>query len=860
MPECTRACAHSSAGIYAVASAMLGLLMAAASAAAGVDVPGPGVPETLARQRAAAYSQIRYELMFRVPEQRAARVEGREVVHVALRAPQRIVLDFTGQLGRVVANGQPTAVTAVDGHVTIPESVTRAGDNVIEIEFTAGDDALNRNDDFLYTLFVPARAHLTFPCFDQPNLKARYTLTLQLPDGWQAVANGAETRRTGGEITFAETQPLPTYLFSFVAGKFQIETATRDGRELRMFHRETDAAKVARNRDAIFDLHAAALKWLENYTALAYAFGKFDFVLIPSFQFGGMEHAGAILYNASNLMLDESATQNQLLARASVISHETAHMWFGDLVTMDWFNDVWMKEVFANFMAEKIVNPSFPALNHDLRFFLGNYPAAYSVDRTAGSNPIRQSLANLDEAGELYGAIIYHKAPIVMRQLELVVGERPFREGLREYLKTHRFRNATWTDLVRILDARTRENLARWSRAWVEERGRPDVTASLKTGATGTIARLTLTMSDPLQRKLAWPQRMKVTLGYADSTRDVPVYLASTTTTVRAAAGLPAPLFVLAAGGGLGYGNFILDDRSRTYLLAHLEQIRDPLTRGAAWVTLWDNLLESRVRPAALLDLALRALPQETDEQNVQRVLGYIQHVYWRFLPAAERIARAPALEAMLRGGTTQAQTASQKSAWFSTYRDVVLTADGMEWLTRVWKRDEKIPGLTFAETDEITMAMELAVRQAPGWQQILQTQLDRIENPDRKARFAFVMPALSADARTREQAFQRLRGVDNRRREPWVVESLYYLNHPLREAHARQFVRPGLELLREVQRTGDIFFAANWTTALLSGHRSPEVAREVRDFLARESQYPQRLRWMVLSASDELFRAAQSP
>ncbi len=136
-------------------------------------------------------------------------------------------------------------------------------------------------------------------------------------------------------------------------------------------------------------------------------------------------------------MLDESATQNQLLERASVIAHETAHMWFGDLVTMRWFNDVWMKEVFANFMAAKIVNPSFPQVNHELRFLLAHYPAAYQVDRTAGTNAIRQELDNLDEAGQMYGPIIYQKAPIVMRQLELIVGARRFRDGLREYLKRH---------------------------------------------------------------------------------------------------------------------------------------------------------------------------------------------------------------------------------------------------------------------------------------------------------------------------------------------------------------------------------------------------------------------------------------
>ena len=223
-------------------------------------------------------------------------------------------------------------------------------------------------------------------------------------------------------------------------------------------------------------VHQGTLAWLEEYTAIPYPFGKFDFVAILSFQFGGMEHPGAILYNAASLLLEESATQNQVLGRANVIAHETSHMWFGDLVTMRWFDDVWMKEVLASFMAAKIINPSFPEVDHDLRFLLSNYPAAYQVDRAAGTNPIRQPLANLDEAGQLYGAIIYQKAPIAMRQLEMIAGETAFRDGLREYLDTYRFGNAAWVDLVRVLDTRTPEDLSAWSRAWVEERGRPEFT------------------------------------------------------------------------------------------------------------------------------------------------------------------------------------------------------------------------------------------------------------------------------------------------------------------------------------------------------------------------------------------------
>jgi aminopeptidase N len=841
------------------------LISATQSADPAPPPPGPGVSEALARERAAAIRDLRYELSFTVPAERGGTVKGSVVVRFILQSPQRVVLDFQQPRDRihsVRSAGRAVDAAIADGHIVIPAAATAAGGNEIAIEFTAGDEALNRNDEFLYTLFVPARAQLAFPCFDQPDLKARYSLTLTVPAGWQAVSNGAEldSRREAAAsvVRFAETQPLPTYLFSFAAGRFSVETATRNGRALRMFHRETDAAKVARNREAIFDLHASALSWLEDYTTIPYAFGKFDFVLIPSFQFGGMEHAGAILYNQAGLMLDESATQNQLLDRASVIAHETAHMWFGDLVTMAWFNDVWMKEVFANFMAAKIVNPSFPQLNHELRFLLAHYPAAYQLDRTPGTNAIRQSLANLNEAGQLYGPIIYEKAPIVMRQLEMIVGVNEFRDGLREYLKRYAFGNATWRDLIAILDGRTPEDLAAWSHAWVEERGRPEFTTSVHV-AEGRLTGISLTQQDPFGRGLSWPQQLKLVLGYPEGNREQMLLATGIPMNLHLWDGLPPPLYVLPTGGGLGYGLFILDDASREYFLRHIEDVPDPLTRGAAWITLWDNLLEARMTPGEFLDAAMRAVPFESDEQNAQRVLSYISRVFWRFLPAAERTARGPALESLLRAGLDRAPNQSRKAAWFNTYRDTVLSADGLAWLERVWRREERIPGLTFAEPDEIVMALELAVREVPGWKAILDAQLARTLNPDRKARFAFVMPALSSDPDDRERAFERFRNVENRRREPWVLESLQYLNHPLRAAHAQRFVAPALEMLRDIQRTGDIFFPTRWMNSTLSGHSSREVAKIVQQFLdSLPPGYPVRLRNIILQAADDLFRASR--
>jgi aminopeptidase N len=832
------------------------------------DPPAPpaGVPLALAEARAARVSDLRYEATFKIPGRRDEPVQGRVEVTFELADPtQPLALDFaqpTDHLKKVTANAHDLPARVQNGHVVIPPRALVKGRNSVELQFTAGDEALNRNEDFLYTLFVPARASLALPCFDQPDLKGRWRLTLEIPAGWTAVSNGKEVGRTNTpavtSVLFDETPPLPTYLVAFAAGKFAIETAERNGRAIRMFHRENDAAKVARNRDAVFDLHARALSWLEEYTGIPYPFGKFDVVLVPSFQFGGMEHAGAIYYNASGLLLDETATQNQMLGRANLIAHETAHMWFGDLVTMRWFNDVWMKEVFANFMAAKIVNPSFPAVNHELRFLLQNYPSAYSVDRTEGANPIRQELANLNEAGSLYGAIIYQKAPIVMRQLELLMGAEPFRDGLREYLRAHAMGNATWPELVSILDVRTPADLAAWNRAWVSERGRPAIRTDLDI-VNGRIERLSFRQDDPLGRGLVWPERLQVLVGGAAAVKSFDVTIGGQDTPVPDAKGLAAPQWVLPNGRGLGYGFFELDPATLEYFTTSLHQIRDPLTRGAALVATWEAMLEGKVAPRRVLDELLVALPREADELNLNRMLGYLRQAFWQYTQPDDRPGLAAGVEGVLKAGLAAAKSTSAKSSWFGTLRNVVTTSDTLAWLEEVWSHGATIDGLPLSENDESDLALDLALRDINGAATLLETQLVRIRNADRQARFRFVMPAASGDPAVRDAFFESLADVKNRAHESWVLDGVELLNHPLRTSSSRKYITPALDLVWEIQRTGDIFFPKRWADAALGNYQSVQTAAEVRAFIRDlPADYPQRLRWVLLSAADPLFRSAK--
>ena len=827
-----------------------------------------GVSWTLAEHRAATLSDLRYRYHLRIPRERSAPVSGTVEIRFAWSDPEGrdLVVDFKDPSRRVAAvraNGAAVDWAPRHDHVVVPAAALRpdAG-NRVELDFEAGDEALNRNDDFLYTLFVPDRAHFSLPLFDQPNLKARFALTLEAPAGWVAVANGETLEApaggdAGGPATwrFAETQPIPTYLFAFAAGRFQVETVERAGRPMRMFHRETDAAKVARNRGAIFDLHAAALDWLEDYTGIPYPFGKFDFVLVPPFQYGGMEHPGSIFYRASSLMLDESATQAAYLGRASLIAHETAHMWFGDLVTMNWFDDVWTKEVFANFLAAKIVHPSFPEVDHDLRFFLAHHQAAYGIDRTAGANPIRQPLENLKEAGALYGPIIYQKAPIVMRHLERLVGEERFRDGLREYLRTFAYGNATWPELIDILDPRTGTDLRSWSAVWVEQPGRPTVTVGRAAGG-GAGGRITLDQSDPVGRSRLWPQQLDVLLAYDDGEVRAPVLLAGAAASVDVER--PAPRFVLPNGSGVEYGRFRLDADSAGFLMTAAPDIADPLTRGIAWGTLWDAVLAGEVPVGDWFELLLRGLGSEPVEQNAQRLLGYLSTTTWSLMDDEARRAAAPRVEAVLWAGVSDSPESTRRAAYFRAWHGLVRTPEGVARLRRIWAEDETVPGVTLSERDFTALAAALAVRGAAGTDEILALQAARLENPDRLARFAFLRPALSPDPAVRERFFAGLRDAANREREPWVLAGLGYLHHPLRAEHARRFIGPALDLLAEVQRTGDIFFPAGWLGATLGGHNSTAAAEVVRGFLdGLDAGYPPRLRAKILQSADPLFRAA---
>ena len=813
------------------------------------DIPPveEGVSLSLARYRSERLSDIRYAVAFHIPGKRDERVSGRETISFHLGRKGPLQLDFREGREAVLelkVNGRPCPVDWRSEHIVLDEKYLRKGENTVELAFLSGDRSLNRNEDYLYTLFVPDRARTVFPCFDQPDLKGRFSLALDLPSEWEAVANGPEesVELADGRkrMAFRETPPLSTYLFAFAAGKWRKTTRERNGQPLSAYYRETDPAKIAQ-LDDIFSQVFQSLDWLEEYTGIACPFPKYDFVIVPGFQFGGMEHPGAILFNDKRMFLGAAPTTAEKLSRIELIAHETSHLWFGDAVTMCWFNDVWTKEVYANYFGAKISTPLFPEVNVPLRDFKNFNMTAYSEDRTAGTNAIRRDLPNLSGAGLIYGNIVYDKAPVVMRMLSDLLGEEAFRDGIREYLRTYLYANADWNGLISILDSRTDIDLRAWSRVWVEEKGMPTIRFALNG------SRLSVTQEDPQGRGLVWPQR--ISFGDASGKTLMSVWSDAPEVSVQLPEGCPDLLFP--DPDALSYGWFKLDEMTAGVSGEALSEMARPEARLSLLSTLYENALRGELSPEAFARILERTLKTEADPLVAAAAASCL-----KTLSIHGPMAGSELLEELLYGVASDGNLPGEiRLTAFRTLAEVFRTEKVQAVLRTVFQEGKGYKGLTLGVRDYMTLAYELAVRMPGDYEAIRILQEGRIENGDLLREFRYVYRSVSPQKQERDAVFASLLEPENRSVEPWAASALGYLNHPLRQEEALAYIYPGLRELQEVQRTGDIFFPKNWTTSLLRGHGSSEATREVERFLADNPDFPPLLKDKLLQAADHLLR-----
>ncbi|HUQ45123.1 MAG TPA: M1 family aminopeptidase [Gemmatimonadaceae bacterium] len=877
------------------------LLLAALTTGTSPDsLTARGVSRQLAEYRASRVRDVRYELRLNVTGRDTAM--GHVMIRFVRARGGDAILDFRGpRAGAPIVNGRATTIAGDGAHIRVPAALLRPGENTVELDFLsaiapAGASIIRYHDstddtDYLYTLLVPSDAQALFPCFDQPDLKARITLTLVTPRGWKALGNGAlesSDSAAGATVThrFRRSDPISTYLIAFAAGPWTTRAVTVHGRPVSIWLRASRAKDA--EVDTLIATNVRAIEWMERYTARPFPFQKFDFLLAPAFPFGGMEHPGAVFYNEESFIYREPPTRNQLLGREATIYHEVAHQWFGDFVTMRWFDDLWLKEGFATYISAVMQSDLSPAANAWRTFFLRNKPVAYATDASRGTTPVWQSLANLDQAKSNYGPIVYNKAPGILKQLNFMVGDTAFRDGLRAYLAAHPYGSATWSDLLSSVGSATvgrahslrrrdstsltrREtpsagtlapslsgsgtDLTAWGRSYILRPGMPVISQRVTPAEDGWTLELQQAPAQTLSGSAPWPIRTQVLIvDSSGASRTVPMMLSSRRTT-RVFRG-PMPAMVFANAGDQAYALVHLDSASVRWAEEHVGTIADPLQKAMTWSAMWDLVRDARLAPARFVRAALRELPRERDDQLAPFVVGRAARALDAYLCDADKASlRVEAEQVFAANAADTTRSYSVRKAQLDALIELARSPAELAHVDAALD-SSTIFGLPLRAPTRWAIVTRLVSLDAASSASRLASETRRDSTSEGRRR-AFVAGAARPDSATKAAYWHRYFN-DPSLNEEWVTGSLGAFNDADQDAITRRYLVPALDTLPWIQRNRRIFFLGSWIGAFMSGQRSAQSLELVEGLLRARPAMPRDLRAKVLQSEDELERTVR--
>jgi aminopeptidase N len=854
----------------AVLALTLGLAATAACAAPALE---PGVSRALAQWRSQHYRDIRYALAIHVAAG-ATKLEGTATIEVTLPGnPPEVVLDWRLPPGAARArelsvNGKRAQARLEREHLIVPARLLRPGRNRVIVRFespiAASGSAVTRYTDredgseYVYTLLVPADASSVFPCFDQPDLKGRFSLELTVPRGWTAVANApvAATEDAPDNMRrhrFAQTLPISTYLFAFAAGPFA--ELTEAAGPTRLWVRKSRLARAREEAPEVLRLNREAMQWFARYFGFRFPFPKYDLVLVPELAYGGMEHAGSTFLREDAVLFPSAPNETDILARAQLIFHETSHQWFGDLVTMRWFDDLWLKEGFANFMAAKAAEVLLPGQSA-WNAFHALKTAAYRSDVTEGTTPIYRPLANLSSAKSAYGNIVYGKAPAVLRQAEFYVGAPAFERAVRQFVKKHAYAAADWSDLVAALERASGRDLKRWAQAWVKRRGMPEVRLSWDTDREGRPKNVALEQHDVLGEGRIWPMKVRV---FALPEIGLPVsfdaLLRGRRTRVPAMDGMPEIEFAFANFGDYGYGRFLLDPASREAVLARPEIVQGDLLRSLVFGSLWESVRDAELSPLDYLDLVVRTAPTERDPVTLAGLLGRAQVAFLHYSSDSQRDAAAPRFEEFLTEGMLHADTPSRRITYFRAFTASAWSEAARARLRSLLEDTLEIPGVKLSSRDRFRIVARLLVLGDPDAVLLLVLQ-SATDSSDDGRRYAFAARAAESSAEVKRAYFERF-FADPGLAESWIDAALGPFNSVEHAELTQPFLDLALAALPELKRTRKIFFVHNWLAAFVGGQLDAAALEQIQSF-ARQPGLEPDLKLQLLEAMDGLARTVK--
>ncbi|MER0479915.1 aminopeptidase N [Streptomyces sp. Edi2] len=494
---------------------------------------------------------------------------------------------------------------------------------------------------YLYTQYEPADARRVFANFEQPDLKAPFTFEVTAPEGWTVLSNGAqEGEAEGGRHRFATTEPISTYITAVVAGPYHYvcdvyRRTFEDGTELEVPLGALCRKGLAKHFDAddVFTVTKQGLDFFHDHFDFPYPFGKYDSAFVPEYNLGAMENPGCVTFR-EEFIFRGKVTEASYEHRANVILHEMAHMWFGDLVTMQWWDDLWLKESYADFMGAFALVGATRFADGWITFANRRKSWAYHADQLPSTHPVTADIRDLEDAKLNFDGITYAKGAAVLKQLVAYVGQDAFLEGARRYFKRHAYGNTRLGDLLAALEETSGRELASWSRAWLETAGVNSLTPQVTYDAQDRITELSILQEAAPSHPQLRVHRVAVGLyrrqdGLAEGGGSALVRYARAEvdvdgprTAVPELAGLERPELVLVNDEDLTYAKVRFDEGSLATLRARLGDLADPMARAVCWAALWGLTRDGLVPARDYLDLVRRFAGRETGIGVLQSLHG----------------------------------------------------------------------------------------------------------------------------------------------------------------------------------------------------------------------------------------------
>ena len=630
-------------------------------------------------------------------------------------------LDLTASaLHELVLNGEALdAAAAFDGNRVALSGL--AADNELRVVadgvYMRSGEGLHRFVDpvdgsvYLYTQFETFDAHRMYACFDQPDLKATFRLRVHAPRDWVVVSNGVAEERPAqgpdgkalaGTWVFAETPRMSTYITALVAGPYASVHDEHDGIPLGIYCRRSLQQHL--DPDDLFTVTKQGFDYYHRVFGYRYPFGKYDQLFVPEFNAGAMENAGAVTF-LEDYVFRSKVTDAAYERRAETVLHEMAHMWFGDLVTMRWWDDLWLNESFATYMSVLCQVEATRYTRGWTTFASSEKTWAYRQDQLPSTHPIAADIADIEAVKVNFDGITYAKGASVLKQLVAWVGQDAFLSALQSYFTAHEYGNTVLADLLTALERASGRDLSDWSAEWLETAGVNTLRPVFGTDGDGVITSFTVVQEAPEQ----WPtlRSHRVAIGFYElvdgrlrRTAREELDVVGAKTDVPALVGTRQPDLVLVNDDDLTYAKIRLDERSLATLVAHVGAFEESLPRTLCWTAAWDMTRDAEMPARDYVATVLAGIGGESDIGVVQALLRQVQAALTQFAsPEWAPVGRAQLAEAAVQAVHAAEPGSDLQLAWVRALGSVASSDEQVALLRGLLDGSVEIPGLA-VDTD----------------------------------------------------------------------------------------------------------------------------------------------------------------